>query len=199
LVAKQSERPVPPESPALPDWNPFAISVSSFPDTFAPIVSFLVLVALFTAAGTSILLLRNGDRSPVSGSPLPASKVQRSVAGPTAAGPNVFSRQRLEIDESAVSTATTIESPSAPALTPVKGEMGTTDVPDDEAPRAASAIDGQSYPTTDFPTPGLLERGEQKLPQVQTGEPPSAPAYLTGTIQESLTRQAQHDDQSSVH
>jgi hypothetical protein len=188
------------DSPALPDWNPFAIGGSSFPETFAPILSFLVLVALFTAAGTSVLMLRNTNQSPVSGSPLRSGKIERSVAGPTAAGPRGFSEQRLEIDESAVSAAKTDEPAPAPPATPLDDEMRANDVTaDDEAPRSASASDDPAYPTTDFPAPGLLESGEQELPQAQMSDPPSAPARLTGSIYESPTRQAQHDDESSVY
>ena len=49
-------------SAILPRSNPFAIPSSSLHDALAPVVRFMMLVVLFTAAGTTILMAGKEDR-----------------------------------------------------------------------------------------------------------------------------------------
>jgi hypothetical protein len=86
------------ESAVLPRSNPFAIPRRSLADSIAPVVRFLTLVALFTAAGTwiQIVKLRNAENARLAEPPATtaqepvaptAETADRSTAPPSASGP----------------------------------------------------------------------------------------------------------------
>ena len=86
------------ESAVLPRSNPFAIPRRSLADSIAPVVRFLTLVALFTAAGTwiQIVKLRNAENARLAEPPAttahepgePAAKTaDRFAEPPSASGP----------------------------------------------------------------------------------------------------------------
>jgi hypothetical protein len=187
------------DSPILPTWDPFSIPGSRFPELFAPILSFLVLVALFTAAGTSVLMLRNSQRRPSSESPVPsAAKIERTGTAPTASGPRGIPAVRLEpgpTNDFNVASASGLPT----AIGPTREPEATDNVTNTDAapPSPTTAVDADRPMT--YPAPVFPETSERQLPQAQMSDTSPAVARFSGGIQESPPRQAQHDDQSSIH
>jgi hypothetical protein len=196
------------DSPALPKWDPFTIPANRFPDLFAPVLSFLLLVALFTAAGTSILMLRNSDRQPVSVPPNPSQPgIQQSADGPTALGPRGLPAARLELEvDSTVknqptassASPTTLQSPSSPSTssTPfADDDAANSEVTNfDVAPPVPATPEPPAYPRPAFP-----ETSELPTPQAQMSDPPPAIARLPRIILPVPPSQAQHVDQPGVY
>jgi hypothetical protein len=86
------------ESPILPRSNPFAIPSKRLIDSIAPVIQFLLLVALFTAACTWVQVAKVGrtgatkpNQPPTTTAQepaVPAAKTaERAAAAPTSAGP----------------------------------------------------------------------------------------------------------------
>ncbi len=193
----------PGESPILPDWDPFSNPGKRLPDSFAPILSFLVMVVLFAAAGTSVLMLRSGRQHPVSEVP-PPTRIEQTAAAPvvpTAVGPLGNSASRLVPTPPDESTTVAIPAPSSPLLAPSTDTNATGfDVPGmDAAPPAAAPAAEKDYPTSDYPEPIFPPTIEVNLPQAAMTGTPLPIARFSGQILEAPTRQAKNDDQSSIH
>lgn len=86
------------ESPILPHSNPFSIPGAKLSDSIAPVVRFLTMVALFTAAGTWIQMTGRRASPAIESMEPPRTAAQptivpskdtvdRPVSAPTAAGP----------------------------------------------------------------------------------------------------------------
>ena len=193
-AAPPGDRLGPVDSPALPAWDPFTIPGRRLSETLAPIVSFLLLVALFTAAGTSVLMLRSTNRQPAAESQATSTKtnsVEPAVAGPTATGPTGLSGARLEVDTDsqahptaspALAPATTSQSPLP--LTPADNDhTATSDVSSvDMTPPGTAMPESPDYHESRLPE--LHETNERPLPQAQMSDPrPAVTARLSGEIQ----------------
>lgn len=176
------------DSMALPTSDPFAIPQSRLSDTLAPVGRFLLLFALFTAAGTAFLMSTRPAEIKVD---LPSTTAQQEIGTPA-----IENRSKNE--------------PTPTAAGPLGNTVPRTGTRTKDGNQSAtrhrkSAAVG---PTT---STQVATSSGQPLPQVRTadeqstiaGAPligPPAVARLSGTIQEVPTRQAQHDDnQSSLH
>jgi hypothetical protein len=193
----------PDDSPILPDWDPFSIPSKRLPDSFAPILSFLVMVALFTAAGTSVLMLRSGRQHPVSElpPPKPIEQTAAAAAAPTAAGPLGTSASRLVPTPPDEPTTVAIPAASSPQLAPSTDIDATSSnvTGMDATPAAAVPAAEQDYPANEYPEPVFPETIEVNLPQAAMTGTPLPIARFSGQILEAPTRQAKNDDQSSIH
>lgn len=197
------------ESPILPDWNPFANRRHRLPDAFAPILSFLVMVALFTAAGTCVLLLRSAHRHAVSNSQPAAAPVNNTAAtpsAPTAVGPLGPTASRLVPDEPSETTNIAVPEPAPPKLAATtnegagRGAAGNSSTGSEQPPVAAPA--DQDYPATkypEYPEPEFPATNDIQLPQANATGGKLPVARFSGQILEAPTRQAKNDDQSILH
>ena len=79
---KEFPRSAPIQSKVLPTGNPFEIPQAKLQDRFAPVVQFLLLSVLFTAAGTSILMI--GRKSGGQAVESSATNLDSAIAVPTA-------------------------------------------------------------------------------------------------------------------
>jgi hypothetical protein len=181
----------------LPDSDPFSLQTTSIYERLEPVVRFLILFALFTAAGTMLLIYNGRPREagesrravhlespPISIAPLEPTrsateKVERTATRPTASGP-------LGADSETIVQGMFVE------------------------------IDNHGETDSSAPTPALILANGEELPRVQTTEPAAAEialnaarpqepagtpavARLPGIILES-PRQAKHDDnQPGLH
>jgi len=196
-------------SPILPRSNPFSIPGSSLHDAAAPFVRFMMLVALFTIAGTTILMLgKQGGADPepaesatiaVQESLEPAAVVapgssafEQSASAPTVTGPLGTARlQQIGVSGDAAPgladwTQSGLENGEAAAA------PATKDISLDSPVEAAESA-------ADFLPMPLSSTVRPALPRVQTADPAPAVAHLPGYILELPSRHASHDDQPSLH
>jgi hypothetical protein len=195
-------------SPILPSSDPFAIPASSLHEAIAPVIRFLILTALFTMAGTMVLMIgkeKRGDAKrsePVTATvgqslqptdivvPTPVA-TEQAAAPPAAAGPTASS--------SALSG-------QSEAIAWPEDDLNSSMKRDDDEPqgRHASIEDTNSAPWPNEPSADLRATASQQLqtaslPKVQIAEPPISVAHLPGHL-ESPPAGASHDDnKSSVH
>jgi hypothetical protein len=175
------------ESGVLPSSDPFAIPGQTLQQTLAPVIRFLMLVALFTIAGTIILLSR-AEKRPAS-SPRPHAFTQQSLQPAVTA---------LEPSAGAATAQGPIESEDAPMVAP--DVQSTAPPPSASAAETAHAAEAPTAHSVSQSEPLSADYSGQELPQVQTEEPPRAVAHLPGYILEAPAHQASNDDdQSSVH
>lgn len=189
-------------SPILPHSDPFAIPRSGLRDALAPAVRFLMMFALFTAAGTSILMF-NRQVQPTAEPVKPAAAtvqpmlvpaadaVQLSPAPPTAAGP---------IDATTPRTGRRNNDGSQSAIRKESIRRGGTSEIVAELPEmrqlSAHGIALPRVQSTDPQTAGVEDSPARK----DVGARPPAVAHLSPYILEDPTRQAQHvDHESSLH
>jgi hypothetical protein len=182
------------ESPILPQSNPFAIPRTSLQDAIAPIINFLLLFVLFTAAGTWILSTRR-QAEPADAAEPPRTAVQQPlerqmlepqseeieqpVAAPTAAGPlgSHAPRTGLRIKNSSDAPIGNSQSSTAPASFRPRGAAENSGL----SPQSA-ALDVQD-------TAGAAPSCD-----------PPAVARLSGSILAAPAQQAHHDDnQPGLH
>jgi hypothetical protein len=196
------------QSPILPDSDPFSIPGTSLQERLAPVARFLMLFLLFTAVGTTAMMLSGRRQKAVeSNTPRP-----RSVTPATAA-----SHQRLE-------PAPTTDEPLSDPLTAI-GPLGKEPKPAVAAecplpklqnpPTSAelrlAAANGGSLPQVQTSDPPRAVQGSLDPASVVRGSPDPAPpkaqdeagsppavANLPGYILQSPSRQAQHDDERSI-
>lgn len=191
------------DSPALPAWDPFTIPESRLSESFAPILSFLALVVLFTAAGTSLLLLRNVQRDSESKphKASNASRIEEPLAKPTASGPLGPTSARLEPAPSSSATAIALPPTAAPLLAPSLDDASNSHggLLQDRSRPAASWPTSDEGPPTDLPAPIFPDGSDLPLPQAQMNDQMPAVARFSGRILEAPPHQAKHDDQSSIH
>ncbi len=199
-------------SPILPSTDPFEIPARGLTSALAPAMRFAMLVALFTAAGTSILMMRNSDSSAreanqakpnslVKHATITPARTEPGVTLPTAVGPLGSAAQQKRIEATkpksrrsppfSMTTLDTKYEESGQSVTPTgKSEGPSTD-------DFTGAETGCVYPVTGFPSAALSPMGS--LPQVRTTQEAPAMARFSGTVIEAAPRQAQHDDESSLH
>jgi hypothetical protein len=187
------------KSRVLPSSNPFAIPAQTLQHTLAPAVRFLMLVALFTVAGTIILLSRSEKRSTLSSQPkvLTQQSLQPVVTAMETTPRAATAQGPIDSADSAIGESN-VQTLATPGL-----EAAEKSVPAAEAP-AAEAVSQTVHENLDVmgePQVGIdMRSGDAALPQVQTAEPPRAGAHLSGFILEVPARQASNDDdQSSVY
>jgi hypothetical protein len=200
-------------SPILPRSDPFAIPSARLHERLAPVLHFLFLFALFTAAGTWILTTSRRTEPNVEFTEPASAAAQPSLEPQTLTAPS------NKIIEPPTSTPTA----AGPlgTMTPRTGLRATPDGrPADDNPQATTARDAAA--------PRVADAGSQPLPRARTrdleqagggdaparrdgparedgpdvgpDEAPSAVARLTGSILSAPTQQAHHDDQrSSLH
>lgn len=156
-------RPFGGPSRALPGSNPFAIPSITLLERLAPLVHFLVLFILFTAAGTFLMSGRRGQ-STNQHTPAPG----RAVATPPENHP------RLE--PAAEPVRPTMTMPTA------FGPLGATTPPaQNNVSPTELASDLGSLPTATPSAPALASAHGAPLPKLETTEPPEAPADTATT------------------
>ncbi len=199
-------------SSILPSSDPFEIPARGLTSTLAPAIRFAMLVALFTAAGTSVLLMRNShSRAPEANKAKPDVIVKRAtitpsttepgVTLPTAVGPLGSAAHQKRV----MSTKPTTQSSTPFSMTTLDtthedNEQSVTPPDNDEDPSAddfTGAETGCVYPGTGFPSAELSQLG--RLPRVRTSQEVPAMARFSGTVIEAPPRQAHHDDEQSLH
>jgi hypothetical protein len=187
-------------SSILPRSDPFSIPASRLQETLAPAIRFLMLVALFTVAGTLLLVTGVGSRqrqtpersSPAARSPSlepTVTTVEPTQAPPTAAGP-------IGTNETApVELRPTISQP--PSLAWPGGNNSANSADFSGGPTTGGT--GPATPTGPMYNP-LQTSHPSPIPSAQFADPPPAIARFPGYILEPPSRQASHDDnQSSVY
>lgn len=194
-------------APLLPNSDLFASGDSSLHDAVAPLIRFLVIVALFTIAGTSVLLMYRA--APISEiDAIPTSTSVKNSNGKRYAprstkprrGPLLSAELSSETEETAPSTRVSNKRADKSLSRSVSAELESAPA---KLPQRSAAIDNPTnvpvvYPSTQWPAVTVPD-APIELPRVRTIEPPAAIAKLPGTI-ESPTFQAKHDDhKSSVH
>lgn len=172
------------------------------------------MVILFTAAGTSVLMLRSAGRQAApdrTGTAAPLEKAAAVSTTPTAGGPLGISATRLEPAPASEASAVAISNPSSPQLAPAVGNDASApdttvrDVPAtgitgiESSPAAAVPANDSNYPSTDFVEPEIPEANGIQLPQEQIRDTPLPIARFSGQILEAPMRQAKNDDESSIH
>ncbi len=189
-------RPLPKRLDVLPSGNPFEFPREGLPDRFAPAVRFLLLFVLFTAAGTSVLMMGQSKEMPPDRLNRPMATLEGAVGVPTAAEPASRNRPTLESLVPAES-ATTATSPSASTslieATPAPARTEAKLIPENERPATDLASDWPSkmpnsqrnsdetfsrspYPTTNFEPVRMPTAADGPLPQVRTIDAPAAVA-----------------------
>jgi hypothetical protein len=109
-------RTAPARPSPLPPGSPFAIPSERLQDQFAPLVQFLLLFVLFTAAGTSLLMIR---KSPAAGAAdSTAATVDPAIAVPTAAKSTSGERPSIETPAPVGPSGPTSDVTVAPAEAP---------------------------------------------------------------------------------
>jgi hypothetical protein len=186
------------ESAILPKSDPFTIPARTFHQNLAPVVRFLMLVALFTIAGTIILLSRS-EKRPTS-STQPRAFTQQSlepvVTAVGVAGGSPAAHGAVESIDSSFSDG----GAHSTALPTAPGEETMPAAPAPTADAVSQTISESANPAGDVQVGENGPIGEQVLPQFPTAEPPPAVAHLPGYILEAPSRQASNDDdQSSIH
>ncbi len=149
-----------------------------------------MLFALFTAAGSSLLLMQTTE-SRTSAEP-PAA--DQATAEPISAEPSA-THVPLNWDMSEQPTASRPNLPAAPV-----GESARDESTEDAPPQALEDLIVPPYPTTALPPTTLPGRFDQPLPRVRTTDGPPAVAHLPGYVREVPPHQAYDDrNESSLH
>jgi hypothetical protein len=192
ILGRSSDRSRRDDSPILPRSNPFAIPSVSLLDAMAPAIRFLLLFALFTAAGTWIMSNRR-QAEPV-----------RDISEPT----TTAAQPALDLP---------ILKPSEPIEPPAAGPTAAGPL-GDKAPRTgwrdrqSKQLPKKNSHSAVGPTsaPPVTDANWQLVPQVQASDPPQptatddvsgppALARIAGYILAAPAQQAEHDDEPSLH
>ncbi len=192
--AARHVRPARSRPTILPSSNLFNIRSRGSTRKLATAVQFLMLFALFTAAGSSLLLMQTTDRW-TSADPTEAPPaVDQATAKPVTAEPSA-TRVPLDWDLPEPPSASRPHVPS-PSV-----EESVRDATDDTSSQALEDLVVPPYPTTAAPPMILPEDvGQQSLPQVRTIDGPPAVARLPGYVREVPLHQAYDDrNESSLH
>ena len=197
-------------SPILPRSNLFSTGDGSLHDTIGPAVRFFMLVALFTVAGTTVLMIGSEEQaSPEISKPVPPALRQTlepttaadasnlSVEGPAAA-PTASGPLGAQVGPHVDAIQTPIVLPADP-ITPLTSQDVDAETHGEGEP-AGEPLDDREREARESPLLPLTSADGRPLPQVQTSEPPAAVAHLPGHILEVPSRQANHDDnQPSIY
>ncbi len=186
-------------TPLLPDSDPFAFPEDHWLDRFAPVFRFLILVVLFTLAGSTILLMYRAspESDPDEITPTGVTVGNSHVGVPTAAGP-LFTAPapRLIADPRPIRLPSQGKAGQFGSLAK-KPAAATNDRVANDRPAASAET---AYPTTDYSSTVLPDGASLELPRVRTSQKASAEARFTGEVYEVPSRQAQHGNhESSVH
>lgn len=197
---ERRKAPLRAESSILPSADPFSFRQSKWPQVQSSVIRFILMVVLFTVAGT-IIVMSKSNKQPSAPPPRPDTALRQSFgrsataiepidSSPTAKGPSQ-------------STSSAVWEPSAPTAGPAL--LGAPSA--DDATGNAYNTDRASEGTTDAGE--LTERGASQpttgvvsppLPQLQVTAPPPATAHFSGYILAAPSQQASHDgDQQSVY
>ncbi len=156
-------RPFGGSSRALPDSNPFSIPATTLLDKLAPLGQFLLLFALFTAAGTFLI---SGRRAQSTGEP---TRPRNGAATAPAM------RQSLEpapnVDHPTIATPTAFGPLGVTTKPATYGVMETAIANPQSAIRDPQSAIEISPPVEFTPAPTLARADGEPLPQVQTTEP----------------------------
>jgi hypothetical protein len=196
-----------------PDSDPFSLPSSSLYDRLAPVARFLVLFALFTAAGTAFLMKGGFAKQ--------SNKSTQSMTQPPATNVHQF-RQTLQPSDEEFKSSNVDPTAKAPTASGPKGARRRAEVDDlfaqfDEQPATATThpppertestlagAEGQPVPrvqTTNSETAEIAskEPGDTPARSEEPIEPPVI-ARLPGIILEVSPRQAQHvENQPGLH
>lgn len=208
-------RTVQPPRNILPDSSLFNMRGSSRASVLSAVVQFLLLFALFTVAGSFLLLIRAGgqwtirESSPIAPTADQAAALPAANTEPEAAGPAAV-QEHLDWDL-LESPAASRPAPQSPPPGDSAGKPSTADGQPQAATgrpsasgglcptqRAADESTALPYPSTAFPPTVLSEGVEGSLPRIRTTDQPVA--RLPGYISEAPVHQA-HDDrhEPSLH
>jgi hypothetical protein len=189
-----------PRRNVLPASNLFSIRGRGQPSRLWAVVQLLLLFALFTVAGSFLLLMQTTGHwrtvEPNKPSPatdqtavLPAATLQPAAAGPAAAqegpdwnlpGPPTATRPHVTSPppgESAANDEAAGNEPPAAAGPPSAADQPCP------TPQAADLPAALPYPTTSFPPAALPEGTQGGLPRVRTTDQSPAVARLPGYIE----------------
>jgi hypothetical protein len=186
------------ESSVLPHSDPFAIPRTSLRDRLAPVIRFLVLFALFTAVGTSVL--RSGRQA------TPANELSEPS---TAATEKSFETPTLPARADEIEAPNALPTASGPLGTksPRMGarpkQQGSSARENSQSaigPASSAARSAASDPKRLPPSLGVRASGPNDGRLENNPVPPPALARLPGYILEAPAQQAYHDqNQSSLH
>lgn len=146
------------ESPILPKSNPFAIPRPRLVDSLAPLVRFMTMVILFTAAGIWFQKMGSHKATPEQPIDLPT----------TAAQPLVAPTKNAEVHLAPAPTAT-FPLDSTPQTRARVGRADGNDTAKIETPTTPVTLNNRPAPNP----PHFLVRSGDQLPRVQTVEPAS--------------------------
>lgn len=184
------------------------------PDSLAPFIRFLILVALFTVAGTSVLMLYSGSPAtevdplpganamqpvPVSaaGDASPASRALEARALIAMPGdPTPERKEKQEVDAAPARAAERDGDRVAEKKTKPQAEASQAPKPEQAEAVTGPSLTPQQYPSTQLPEVDAATAAAA-LPRVRAAQPSSAVAGFSGQIHEPQTRQAHHDNHES--
>jgi hypothetical protein len=195
-------------SPILPSSDPFAIPSSSLHEAVAPVIRFLILVALFTMAGTMILMMgkeKSTDAKPAE--PLTANVEQSLEPAGIVTQTPIVAEPAVSISKATGPTASTsgLSDQTVSDAWPADSELERSGKSDKDSLERHAASDDLEFPpwpeatSANFPPTALPQSHTASLPKVQTAEPPISVAHLPGHL-ELPSGQANHDDdEPSLH
>jgi hypothetical protein len=179
-------------SPVLPSGDSFAIPREPLHQKLAPVVQFSLLFLLFTAAGTSLLMIGRqvgevpaAATVPVAVDPTIAVPTLPAQAVRTAASPQTLSAADLALNPNRT------DSDVATAVSNVdRAPRAAEEAPTTPTPTSPAAVEAPAapYPTTNFSPSKFPEPIKQVLPRLQTIDPPPSVARLRGDIEEVRSR-----------
>lgn len=198
--ARTERRKAPPrvESNILPSKDPFSFQQSTWFQVQSSLVRFILMVVLFTVAGT-IIVMSKSSKQPAASTPRSntalrpsfersASALEPIDSTPTVKGPSQTTRSIAAEPSAATLGPALLEAPAA-------GEAGTTNTP---TPAGQGATDSEELTGRGATQPST--RVAPPLPQLQVTAPPPATAHLSGFILEAPSQQASHDgDEQSIY
>ena len=193
-------------SPILPSSDPFAIPASSLHEAIAPVIRFLILTALFTMAGTMVLMIgkeKSSDAKPAE--PVTAT-IQQSLQPTTIVTPMPVITEQAAAAPTAAGATASSSSFSGPSDADAwsDDDLSSKSGDGELLERHASIEDINSAPWPNDPSADSQATASQQsqtasLPKVQIAEPPISVARLPGHL-ESPPGDAHNDDnKSSLH
>jgi hypothetical protein len=183
-----------PRTNVLPASNLFNVQGRGHASRLATVVQFLMLFALFTAAGSSLLMMQTaGLWKATTPEETPPAANQADIQPATAEPATVHERLDWDLPEPPTASRPHAESPPISKSAVEQAAAG-------DEPPAADESGALPYPTTAFPPTALPTGTQRLLPQIRTTDQPPAVARLPGYVLEAPIHQA-HDDRNepSLH
>jgi hypothetical protein len=190
-------RQAPATSKILPAGNPFDGPSERLQDSMAPIVRFLLLFALFTAAGTFILTIGESSRTVEAERTAPMAAIDPAIAVPTALEPPISTQRTVEVLTPDTTAGPAIAGPEKGAAAPRPTTRTASHVTSPEhgnvdehasLPAPSAETEPQDYPTTSFPPVTIPSRRDVPLPRVRTTDRTPAVARTPARNQQNPTR-----------